>query len=190
MSLELSTVFLVFLLTVILAVYNQRQASALRGVERLVQDFVAMQFRSIRRAYAGSFDTLNPFEWVSNQVSAGLPQPVTVSEVVRVVPEVEAVEFRTGDQRRVVVSTRSWLELYYFDRKARHIKKGGNAADRVSNFASRPLLNRSRFGWGITTVEGVTSNTAEFFDLEADMIGKKLGVSWNNPTRLFFHVVE
>ena len=35
MSIEFSVALLVFLLTVILTVYNHRQASALRGVERL-----------------------------------------------------------------------------------------------------------------------------------------------------------
>ena len=76
MSLELSTVFLVFLLTVILAVYNQRQASALRGVERLVQDFVAMQIRDRRtRHIDGMSDRIDPLEWIACQVSSELDTP-------------------------------------------------------------------------------------------------------------------
>ena len=76
MSLELSTVILVFLLTVILAVYNQRQASALRGVERLVQDFVAMQIRDRRtRHIEGLADSIDPLDWLASQVNVELDTP-------------------------------------------------------------------------------------------------------------------
>lgn len=189
MTTEIITFVLICVLTLILSLYHHRQAASLRAIENVVQDYYAMQFRAARRGYAGSLDTLNSFEWVANHVSAGLSKPVSITDVIRVIPEVQAVDLRTSDNRRVLISTRSWRELYYFDRKARHIKKGGKAADRISNFAARPLLNNSRFGWGVETVQGMTSNTDEFFDLEADVIGKKLGVHWNNPTRLYFYIL-
>lgn len=190
MTTEITTFVLVCALALIMSLYHYRQAASLRAIENVVQDYYAMQLRAARREYAGSLDTLNSFEWISRHVSADMPKPVLITDVIRVVSEMQAVDLRTSDNRRVVISTRPWRNLYYFDRKARHTKKGENAADRISNFASRPLLNRSFFGWGVKTVEGVTSNLDEFFDLEADVIGRKLGVSWNNPTRLFFHVVE
>ena len=97
MSLELSTVFLVFLLTVILAIYNQRQASALRGVERLVQDFVAMQIRDRRtRHIEGLADRIDPLEWLAQQASSELDVPVTINEVMRVVHDIQAVELRAS----------------------------------------------------------------------------------------------
>ena len=55
MTVEISVAILVFFLTIILAVYNQRQASALRGMERLVQDFVAMQIRDRRARHINDF---------------------------------------------------------------------------------------------------------------------------------------
>jgi hypothetical protein len=185
MTTEIITFVLICALTLIMSLYHYRQAASLRAIENVVQDYYAMQLRSIRRAYAGALDTLNPFEWVASHVAAGMDTSITITDVIRVVPEIQAVDLRTGDNRRVVVSTRSWRELYYFDRKARGAKKN----DRLSAFAARPLLNNSRFGWGMTTVEGVTSNLDEFFDLEADVIGKKLGVAWNQPTRLYFYIL-
>src|SRR5487761_1895179 len=104
---ELAVLILMILLTVILTVYNHRQAAALRGVERLVQDFVAMQIRDRRRKaqddLAGHID---PFAWLSAQVNAELDGlPLTVTDVARVVHEVSAVELHTKSGARVIAST-------------------------------------------------------------------------------------
>jgi len=186
MTTEIITFVLISTLALILSFYHHRQAASLRAMENVVQDYYAMQFRTLRRQYAGALDILDPFAWASNHISAGMDRPMSVTDVIRIVPEVQAVDLRTSDNRRVVISPHSWRELYYFDRKARHAKKG---PDRLASFAARPLLTNSRFGWGIKSLECVTSNTDEFFDLEADVIGRKLGVQWNQPTRLYFHVV-
>jgi hypothetical protein len=185
MTIEIITFILICALALILSLYHHRQAASLRAIECVVQDYYAMQFRSIRREYAGSLDTLNSFEWISNHVSAGMDKPVTITDVIRTVPEIQTVDLRTSDNRRVVVSPHSYGELYAFDRRARHTRR----SDRLASFAARPLLNNSRFGWGVKTIEGMTSNTDEFFDLEADVIGRKLGVAWNQPTRLFFYIL-
>ena len=73
MTVEISVALLVFFLTIILAVYNQRQASALRGMERLVQDFVAMQIRDRRtRHIDGLAERIDPLEWLAHQASSEL----------------------------------------------------------------------------------------------------------------------
>lgn len=189
MSIEYLTLTMLFVFAFILSLYNHRQASSIRGIQKVAEDYYAMQLRSVRRDYAGSLDTLNPLEWVSKQVSSELPRPITVKEVIRVVPDMQAVDLRTSDNRRIVVSTRPKVELVLFDRRSRSTKNK-KAADRIANFAVRPLLTKSRWGWGVTTVERVMSQLDEFFDMEANTIGKKFGVDWDNPTRLFFHVVE
>ena len=69
MIVEISVALLVFFLTVILAVYNQRQASALRGMERLVQDFVAMQIRDRRARYIeGLGEHIDPLAWLAREL--------------------------------------------------------------------------------------------------------------------------
>lgn len=189
MSLEILVVAMLIVFSLILTVYNHRQAEAMRGIERVAQDYHAMQMRSARRDYAGSLDTLNPLEWVSNQLSAGLPKPVQVVEAIRSVPEIDAVDLRTNDNRRVVVSIRPKSDIVLFDRRSRSVKQK-SAADRIADFASRPLLTKSRWGWVVKTVEKSMSQVDEFFDLEAGAVGKRFGVNWDNPTRLYFHVVE
>ncbi|MBK7317637.1 hypothetical protein [Candidatus Villigracilis affinis] len=191
MSLELSTVLLVFLLAIILAVYNQRQASALRGMERLVQDFVAMQIRDRRtRHIDGLANYIDPLEWLANQASSELEAPLTISEVMRVIHEVQAVELRASNGQRIIVSTSPKSNLMRFDRRVRAAGRQKSAADRVASFASRPLLGRSRWGWGVQTIERIMSQTNEFFDVEADAVAERLGLKWDKPSRLWFYVVK
>ena len=191
MSIEFSVVLLLFLLTVILTVYNHRQASALRGVERLVEDFVAMQIRDRRTKHIeGLAERINPFEWLSTQVNAEMEKPIRITEVARIVPEVNAVELRTENGVRVIASTSTKSEIMRFDRRVRANGKKKSAKDRVANFASHPLLNKSRWGWGVTTIERVMSQVGEFFDLEASAVAERIGVKWDNPSRLWFYVVK
>ena len=191
MTLELSTVILVFLLTIILAVYNQRQASALRGVERLVQDFVAMQIRDRRtRHIEGLSNHIDVMEWLERQVNLELDIPLTISEIVRVVPDIQAVELRAASGQRVIVSTLPKSDVMRFDRRLRAAGRRTSAADRVASFAARPLLGRSRWGWGVQTVERVLSQANEFFDIEAAAVAERLGVKWDKPSRLWFYVVK
>ena len=191
MSIEFSVALLVFLLTVILTVYNHRQAAALKGVERLVEDFVAMQIRDRRKERAKELISLDPFEWLSRQVSSGLEKSVTVTELMRVVPDVRAAELRLKSGQRIIVSPFSKSEILRFDRRLRTSgKKAKNAQDRLAKFASKPLLGGSRWGWGVTTIERVMSQTDEFFDIEAQAVAGRLNVQWDLPSRLWFYVVR
>ncbi|MBI1793396.1 MAG: hypothetical protein HYR70_04305 [Chloroflexi bacterium] len=189
---ELSVLFLMILLTVILTIYNHRQAAALRGVERLVQDFVAMQIRDRRRKAQDDLPgRIDPFAWISKQVNAELEgQPLVVADVTRVVREVSAVELLTTSGARVVVSTLSKSNILRFDNRLRANSRKRSAADRVASFASRPLLGNSRWGWGVITIESVMTQANEFFDIEAGAAGERLGLEWDNPSRLWFYVVK
>lgn len=191
MTLEISVALLVLLLSLILAYYNQRQASALRGVERLVQDFVAMQVRDRRsRHIEGLAERIDPLGWLARQVSVELDTPLEVSEVLRVVQEVQAVELRTTNGHRLVVSTEPRSILLRHDRRQRRAPAGGNAAGRVASFGARPLLGSSRWGMGVRSIERVLSPQQEFFDLEAQAVSDRLGLKWDRPSRLWFHVVR
>jgi HAMP domain-containing protein len=191
MTVEISVALLVFFLTIILAVYNQRQASALRGMERLVQDFVAMQIRDRRtRHINGLADLIDPLEWLARQASSELDTPLIISDVMRVVHEIQAVELRASGGLRVIVSTSPKSDVMRFDRRLRAAGIKNNAAERVASFAARPLLGKSRWGWGVQTVERVMSQANEFFDIEADAVSERLGLKWGKPSRLWFYVVK
>lgn len=191
MTVEISVALLVFFLTIILAVYNQRQASALRGMERLVQDFVAMQIRDRRTRYIeGLAEHIDPLTWLAREVSYELDLPITISEVIKVVREVQAVELRASSGLRVIVSTLPKADVMRFDRRLRAIGGRKSALDRVSSFASRPLLGKSRWGWGVQIIERVMSQANEFFDVEANAVSERLGLNWDKPSRLWFYVVK
>ena len=191
MTVEISVALLVFFLTIILAVYNQRQASALRGMERLVQDFVAMQIRDRRtRHIEGLAERIDPLEWLAHQASSELDTPITISEVIRVVHEIQAVELRASDGLRVIVSTLPKSDVMRFDRRLRAAGIKKNAAERVASFAARPLLGKSRLGWGVQVIERIMSQANEFFDIEAEAVSERLGLKWEKPSRLWFYVVK
>ena len=191
MTVEISVALLVFFLTIILAVYNQRQASALRGMERLVQDFVAMQIRDRRtRHIDGLADRIDPLDWLARQASSELDTPLIISDVMRVVQDIQAVELRASSGLRVIVSTLPKADVMRFDRRLRAIGGRKSAVDRVSSFASRPLLGKSRWGWGVQIIERVMSQANEFFDVEANAVSERLGLNWDKPSRLWFYVVK
>ena len=191
MTVEISVAILVFFLTIILAVYNQRQASALRGMERLVQDFVAMQIRDRRtRHIDGLADRIDPLDWLARQASSELDTPLIISDVMRAVQDIQAVELRASDGLRVIVSTLPKSDVMRFDRRLRAAGIKKNAAERVASFASRPLLGKSRWGWGVQTIERIMSQANEFFDIEADAVSERLGLKWGKPSRLYFYVVK
>ena len=191
MTVEISVALLVFFLTIILAVYNQRQASALRGMERLVQDFVAMQIRDRRtRHIDGLADRIDPLDWLARQASSELDTPLIISDVMRVVQDIQAVELRASDGLRLIVSTLPKSDVMRFDRRLRAMGIKKNVAERVASFASRPLLGKSRWGWGVQTIERVMSQANEFFDIEADAVSERLDLKWGKPSRLYFYVVK
>lgn len=177
-------ILLICTLTVILTIYNRRQADALRGMERLVEDFVAMQFRDRRQKAVGQLQNLDPLEWFSRQVSQGLEKPLEIADTPRVVREINAAEFLARDGRKVAVSSRPPAELKRYDARQRSTR-GRGAAGRVDAFASRPLLGKKYL-----VVERALDQNNEFFDVEAGAVGERLGLDWGNPIRLWFYVAE
>ena len=187
---EYIAILLIAVLAVILTLQNRRMAASMRGVERVIQNYYAMQIRERRAKQTREIDSaFNPFEWISEQATAGLDHPVQVTEIIRLVPEANALDLRTSDNHRLIVTTTSKSDLLNFDKRLR-ARSGRSASKRLESFASRPLLNQSRWGTGVQVVERVLSDTAEFFDLEAQAAGTHLGINWNYPTRLWFYVVE
>jgi len=181
---ELSIFLMVLLLTISMTIYNHRQAAALNRVARLVQDFVAMQIRDRRRAHQQNLvERIDPFEWLSRQASEGLDRPLQVSDVARVVREINAIELRADGGRRLIVSPSSLAEIRRYDRRLLAGRNGKSASRRMEAFAARPLL-----GTKVIEVERVMDQQNEFFDLEAGAVGERLGVAWGTPLRLWFYV--
>lgn len=185
---EIAILMMVSLLSLILTIYNRRQASALNGMARLVEDFVAMHLRD-RRALISRQLQFDPLDWISKQINNTLKEPLSITEVSRVLEDAQALEIRTGDNRRLVISPFTKRELLSFDHRLR-AKNGSSASDRVKNFAAKPLLSKNRWGFGVKVIKCSISTASEFFDLEAEYVGKQLGLDWGQPSRLWFYVVS
>ena len=149
-----------------------------------------MQIRDRRARHNESAIHIDPLDWLARQASSELDTPLIISEVIRVVHEIQAVELRASDGLRVIVSTLPRSDVMRFDRRLRVAGIKKNAAERVASFAARPLLGRSRWGWGVQVIERIMSQANEFFDIEADAVSERLGLKWEKPSRLWFYVVK
>ena len=182
MYLEILTLLAVISLALILAFYNRRQADALRGVERMVKDFLAIQIRDRRDKYLAKLEDLDATEWLEKLINARVSSEVKLLDSLRIVPEVFAAEIQTEDGRKIVVSTKAKAILKRYDKISR--SRGNNAADRIASVAAKPILNKKFEIFEINMVE-----ETEYFDVEAELVSKALGLSWKNPTRLWIYIV-
>ena len=182
---EIATFVLILCLVLILTIYNRRQAHALEYMARLEEDRAAREIRD-RREHKASQMQIEPLHWLEGLVNPLLDRPLSLTDTgKRVVPEAGAVELRAEGGRRLLVSTRTIPALRRYDRQARH-SNGKGAAARLSEFAATPLLGRS---WRIWNAPRTMADAGEFFDLEAEVCGKALGLDWGAPTRLWFYVL-
>ena len=182
MYIDILTLFAVILLALILAFYNRRQADALRGVERMVKDFLAIQIRDRREKRKADL-SVNATEWLTELINARVEQVFELQDIIRTVPEVFAAEVRTANGKKIVVSTKPKAVLLQHDKNIRARGKKDSAAQRISAIASSPLLGRKTTVLEINMVE-----ETEWFDLEAEQVGQALGVNWGQPVRLWIYI--
>ena len=183
MYLDLITLLAVLLLAIILAFYNRRQAEALRGVERMTKDFLAMQIKDRRKEYTETMREINPLHWLDALINKRTLHPLELRERTRLVEEVSAAEFSCADGRRVVVSTKDRSALRQWDKTLR-VRRGDSATARIANLALKPLLGRKTEVLEVNMID-----EGEYFDLEAETVGKELGLSWSHPARLWIYVI-
>jgi len=182
---EIATFVLVLCLSLILTMYNRRQARALESMARLEEDRASREIKDRRERRAGELQ-VEPMRWLEKLVNPLLDSPLTLTEPAkRVVAEVGTVELGTSDSRRLLVSTQALPELRRYDRRARKTP-GKGAEGRLTRFAATTLLGNH---WRVWNAPRTMADTGEFFDLEAQACGKALGLDWGAPTRLWFYVL-
>ena len=182
MYIDILTLLAVISLALILAFYNHRQADALRGVERMVKDFLAIQIRD-RREKRKSELAVNATEWLTKLIQARRDQEIELQDIIRLVPDVLAAEIQTASNVKVVVSTKPKSVLRQHDRNIRARGRKNSAEERISSIASMPLLTRKMTVLEINMVE-----ETEWFDLEAKQVGQALGLNWGQPVRLWIYI--
>jgi hypothetical protein len=182
---EIATFVLVLCLSLILTVYNRRQAYALESMAHLEEDRAAREIKDRRERKAGELQ-VEPLRWLEELVNPLLDSPVClVKPAKRVVAEVGTAELGSSDGRRLLVSTQALPELRRYDRRTRR-SSGKGAENRLTKFAATSLLGNR---WRIWKAPRTMADAGEFFDLEAQACGKSLGLDWGAPTRLWFYVI-
>jgi hypothetical protein len=182
---EIATFVLVLCLSLVLTVYNRRQAHALESMARLEEDRAAREIKDRRERKAGELQ-VEPLHWLEGLVNPLLDSPLSLNEPAkRVVAEVGTVELGTSDGRRLLVSTQALSELRRYDRRTRRTS-GKGAEGRLTRFAATSLLGNR---WRVWNASRTMADVGEFFDLEAQACGKSLGLDWGAPTRLWFYVL-
>ena len=184
MNTDILTLLAVITLALVLAYYNRRQASALRGVERMMKDFLAIQIRDRREKRKADLN-VDATKWLTKLINARVEQLFELQDIIRTVPEVFAAEIRTASGKKIVVSAKPKSILHQYDKNIRARGKKNSAAERISAIASAPLLGRKFKALEINMVE-----ETEWFDLEAELVGQALGVDWGQPVRLWIYITE
>ncbi len=180
---EALTLVLVLLLTIILTVYNRRQAKALDGVYATIADLAAMQMRDRREARQIDVE---PLQWLESLANPHIEDALTlVGEGTRSHSQAQALEINAEDGRRLVVSTLNKKQLLNITRQ--QAKSRSDAASRLAGVASYPLLGKSRYG--LQVIEVSMANVSEWFDLEAEFVAKALSLDWGQPRRLWLYVL-
>jgi len=182
---EIATFALVLCLSLILTVYNRRQqAHSLESMARLEEDQAAREIKDRRERKAYELQ-VEPLRWPEGMVNPLLDSPLSLVELARyVVAEVGTVELGASDGRRLLVSIQALTELRRYDRRTRRTSCKG-AQNRLTRFAATSLLGNP---WRVWNASRTMADAGEFFDLEAKACGKRLGLDWGTPTRLWFYV--
>jgi len=173
---DISVFFLIIGLTIILSLYNRRQAVAIEGIRQLGEDMVSMEIRDRHAKREGSLSDLNPQTWLADQVQAVSENHIDPVSVRSILP-VNAAEITFADGGKVLVSPLAEAEILRYDRQQ---KKGKG---RLDTFAAKPVLI------GRYTVMSRTLLDHEFLDIEATAVAQKLGLDWRDPARLWIYAI-
>ena len=155
--------------------YNMHQAASLRDVRQSVDDWLMMYAKDRRAVQRKEVKVDDWKAWLSSH--SGL----TVSAVERTFDNPHAVECSTTEGIKLVVTTlpkdKLSRELKRFEIRNKNMAHLGN-----------PLLGRSPRK--VEVEEKSVVNSGDWFDLEADQVGRAVGVNWGETPRLFFYYVK
>jgi len=163
-------------LGIIISLYNNRQAKALKAIQSVAEDWLFMQVKDRREQAEASVTVDDPIAWLSRESG------YTITGVLRKFTSPLAVDLNTGDGCRIVVSPLAPGEL---KRALKPMQSGDKSVDRLYV----PLLGRSIWPWSVKSFYRSLVTSGAWFDKEADLVGKAIGVDWNAVDRLYFYIV-
>lgn len=172
-TISLVTLLAVLMVGLILWLYNSRQADALRSMARTVENMHLVQLKHRRDLRKQEPLTLTAVEWFGKQIGAGIAEIISLSHAPA------WVNLRAANGGRVVVSPLELADL----RRALKLKEPGRS--RLAK-AFEPLLGDAPRA--LVVIER-SLRDEEWFDLEADQVGKALGLDWGETPRLWFYLI-
>jgi hypothetical protein len=173
-TISLVTLLAVLMLGLILWLYNSRQADALRAMARTVEDMHLVQLKNRHDARKKEPLTMTAMQWLEKQLGAG-----SLTEVIGVSRVPLWANLRAANGTRVVVSPLEPGEL----RKA--LKLSEPKRSRLSKAFELLLGDSPR---NLNVIER-SLRDEEWFDVEADQVGRQLGLDWGEVSRLWFYVI-
>ena len=160
---------IVALMTVGIYLKTSEQAHALKMLDDVAKDWLAMEVRQARReAEKVAFDRDKALRWLADLIGA------PVADVGQVYEDFQAVEvLLDGEDKRTALVTA--LPEDEFRRWVKQAQK----ASRLEAQVAPTLPRRAR-----VFASGLTPDWV-YFDLEAEAVGKALGLNWGRPGHLW-----
>lgn len=153
---------------------NLEQARYLHQMANSLEEMHLMQVRKQRKEYQGLMK-INTLDWLKCQ--SGSTQELLTCLGVSEIPA--WINFSAEDGSRLVVSPLAPKKLYEAlgGTKVRR-SRVGSAFEPLLGYSPRKVRTLSR-----SLADG------EYFDLEASIVGCRLGVNWGEVTRLWFYII-
>ncbi len=172
---SLVTLLAVLMLGLILWYYNSKQADALQGMAKTTEEMYMTQLKLRRDERKKQPFTMDAARWLEQQAGAGL----TLVDMISQSMNPKWINLRAAGGIRLVVSPLDEGDL----RKA--IKETEKRSK--VNSAFEPLLGDSKKNLSVTQR---SLQDEEWFDLDANAVGKQLGVEWGEVSRLWFYTIQ
>lgn len=169
-----TTIALIVIMTLVLFFSNQRQASILRQMRMVMEDWYQAQMRDRRETFRDKIIMPDVLQWVGSQVN------LTVVEQARKLENPPAAEFLTAEGARLVISPLS-------KRKLRSALKNSEGKRRKVAKLVQPLLGYHPGRVDVT--ERSNKTVHEWYEVEIETALEKLGINWVNFKGLYFYTV-
>jgi hypothetical protein len=174
-SIGFVTLVAILAIGLLMYVYLRRQAVALNNMARALEDTHMIAVKNRRDEHKQNPFNMSANEWIAKQVDTD----AKIVETIGVSQKPMWVNLRCDDGKRIVISPLATAEL----KTAINAQRTNSKLDQITE----PLLGTNHKTL-VALERSLRDN--EWFDLEAEKIGKDLGVDWGETTRLNFYIVS
>ena len=175
----LMIIILIAILTFLMNHYNRRQADALNTTARVAVDWLILEIRRTREERKDNLVITKPLAWIATHAN------MEILRKDRIFEEFAAVEFSTT-AGKLVVSSLDPTDIKTALKKFRS-HRWTSKAIKANNI---PLLPVNWMGAIKAEVHSVSLQDYQWFDIEAEQVGKLLNMEWGVVDRLWFYDVE